>query len=57
MGVRTAVLTVYLCTAATALAASLLPHVRTNTGAMLLFGQTVTMLLIVAVLESADSKP
>ena len=57
MGVRTVVLTVYLCTAATALAASLLPHVRSNTGAILLFGQTVTTLLIIAVLERADSKP
>jgi UDP-GlcNAc:undecaprenyl-phosphate GlcNAc-1-phosphate transferase len=57
MSVRTAVMTVYLCTAATAMAASLLPHVRSNAGAMLLFGQTVTMLSIVAVLETADKKP
>jgi UDP-GlcNAc:undecaprenyl-phosphate GlcNAc-1-phosphate transferase len=57
MSVRTTILTVYLCAAGTAVAASLLPHVADNTGAILVFAQTATILLIVALLENADSKP
>ena len=56
MSVRTAVLTIYLCTAGTAIAASLLPRVD-NLGAILVFFQTVAILLIVAVLESGEAKP
>ena len=56
MSPRTAVLTIYLATAATAIAASLLPHVRGNTGAVLVFAQTLAVLLIVALLEFADAK-
>ncbi len=53
MSVRKAVLTIYLCTAATAIAATLLPRVD-DTGAVLLFAQTLAVLLIIALLESAD---
>ena len=57
MKVRTAVLTIYLCTAATAISASLLPHMTDNTGAVLVFLQTVAILLIIALLESSNGKP
>ena len=57
MAVRTVVLTIYLCTAGTAIAASLLAHVKDNTGAILVFVQTLAILLIVAVLEFSDGKP
>ncbi len=57
MPVRTAVLTIYLCTAATAIAASLLGQVKGNTGAVLVFVQMLAILGIVAVLESSDGKP
>jgi len=50
MGVRSAVLTIYLCTAGTTVAACLLPHTD-NVGAILVAGQTVLILLIIAVLE------
>ncbi|MFA6132985.1 MAG: MraY family glycosyltransferase [Phycisphaerae bacterium] len=56
MKVRTAVLTIYLCTAGTAISASLLPHVRDNVGAVLVLAQTVIILLIIALLEGGDSK-
>ncbi len=56
MSVRTAVLTVYLCTAGTAIAASLLPRVDPF-GAVLVFCQTAAMLLIVALLEAGDAAP
>ena len=55
MSPRKTVLTIYLATAATAAGASLLPHVD-RTGAMILFGQTVGIVLIIALLESADGK-
>ena len=45
----------YLCTGCTAIAASLLPHVD-DVGAVLVFAQTFGILLIVALLESADGK-
>jgi UDP-GlcNAc:undecaprenyl-phosphate/decaprenyl-phosphate GlcNAc-1-phosphate transferase len=52
MGPRTAVLTIYLCTAATAIAASLLPHVSTWVPAILIFVQTAIIVMIIALLES-----
>ena len=55
MSPRKAVLTIYLATAATAAGASLLPHVS-RIGAMLVFAQTVGIVLIVALLESADGR-
>ena len=57
MSVRTAVLTIYLCTAATAIGATLLPHVRTNVGALLVFAKTAAIVLVVALLESGDGAP
>ncbi len=51
MSRRTAVLCIYLVTAATAVAAVLLPHVRTTFGAVLIFCQTVLILGVVALLE------
>jgi len=56
MSVRTAVLTIYLCTAGTAISASLLPHVADRTGAVLVFSQTLIIVLIVALLEGGNSK-
>lgn len=56
MGPRKAVLTIYLATAATAVGASLLPRVD-QVGAMLVFGQTVGIVLIIALLESAGAAP
>ncbi len=50
-----AILTIYLATAATAAGASLLPHVS-RIGAILVFAQTVGIVLIVALLESADGR-
>ena len=55
MSVRTAVLTIYLCTGATAIAASLLPQVD-EVGALLIFAQTLAILFIIALLESADPR-
>ncbi len=55
MHVRKAVFTIYLCTAATAIAASLLPRVDTP-GAVLVFAQTLIILLVLALLESSDAK-
>jgi len=55
MNPRTAVLTIYLCTAGTAIAAGLLPRVD-DVGAVLVLAQTVAILLIIALLESADGK-
>lgn len=51
MSRRTAVLCLYLITAATAIAAILLPHVQTTFGAMLIFAQTILVLCVVALLE------
>jgi UDP-GlcNAc:undecaprenyl-phosphate GlcNAc-1-phosphate transferase len=56
MSVRSALLTIYLCTAGTAIAAALLPHVD-GMGAILILGQTVAILLIVALLESHVPNP
>ncbi len=51
MSRRTAVLTLYLITAATGMAAILLPLVETTFAALLIFGQTVLILLVVMLLE------
>lgn len=56
MNVRTAVFTIYLCTGGTSIAATLLLRVD-NIGAILIFAQTVAILLIVALLETGESKP
>jgi UDP-GlcNAc:undecaprenyl-phosphate GlcNAc-1-phosphate transferase len=55
MGVRTALLTIYLCTAATAVGATLLPQVDTA-GAVLIFCQTAAVVSIIGLLESAGQK-
>ena len=51
MSRRTAVLCLYLLTAATSVAAILLPHVRSTFAAMLIFAQTLLVLGVVALLE------
>ena len=51
MSRRTAVLTLYLITAATGVAAILLPLVETTFAAMLILAQTVLILCVVALLE------
>jgi UDP-GlcNAc:undecaprenyl-phosphate GlcNAc-1-phosphate transferase len=56
MSVRTTVLTIYLCTAATAVAAVLLPRVDT-VGALLVFCQTGAILMILALLEASHPRP
>ncbi len=56
MSVRSTVLTIYLCTAGTAISASLLPHVADNFGAALVFAQTLIILLIIAMLETGGGK-
>ena len=56
MSARGAVLTIWLCTAGTAISASLLPRVKDPAGAALVFLQTVAILLIIALLEACDKK-
>jgi UDP-GlcNAc:undecaprenyl-phosphate GlcNAc-1-phosphate transferase len=51
MSKRTAVLCLYLVTAATSIAAILLPHVTSTFGAILIFCQTILILGMVALLE------
>jgi UDP-GlcNAc:undecaprenyl-phosphate GlcNAc-1-phosphate transferase len=51
MSRRTAVLCLYLLTAATSVAAIVLPHVRETFAAVLIFAQTVLILGVVALLE------
>ena len=51
MSRRTAVLTIYLVTAATSVAAIVLPHVTSTWAAMLIFAQTLLILGVVALLE------
>lgn len=51
MSRRTAVLCIYLVTAATSVAAVLLPYVRSTFGAVLIFVQTLLVLGVVALLE------
>jgi UDP-GlcNAc:undecaprenyl-phosphate GlcNAc-1-phosphate transferase len=56
MSRRTAVLCLYLVTAATSIAAILLPHVRTTFAAILIFAQTILVLGLVALLEQHPMK-
>jgi UDP-GlcNAc:undecaprenyl-phosphate GlcNAc-1-phosphate transferase len=51
MSRRTAVLCLYLVTAATSIAAILLPHVQSTFGAILIFCQTLLILGVIALLE------
>jgi hypothetical protein len=51
MSRRTAVICLYLVTAATSVAAILLPHVRSTFAAALIFSQTILVLGLVALLE------
>jgi UDP-GlcNAc:undecaprenyl-phosphate GlcNAc-1-phosphate transferase len=51
MSRRTAVLCLYLVTAATSIAAILLPHVNSKAAAILIFCQTILILGVVALLE------
>lgn len=55
MSPRSAVLTIYLATGATAVGASLLPRVD-ELGAMMVFGQTLAIVLLIALLESAEQR-
>lgn len=55
MSTRKAVITIYLCTAGTAIAAMLLPRVDAA-GAVLIVVQTLAILMIIAMLESGDAK-
>ncbi len=57
MSRRTAVLCIYLVTAATAIAAILLPHVQSGLGAMLILAQTILILGVVALLEQHPLPP
>ena len=57
MSKRTAVACIWLLTAATSIAAVVLPHVRTPLAAMLLFGQTVLVLGVVMLLEQHPLPP
>lgn len=57
MSRRTAVLCLYLITAATAVAAILLPQLDTTFAAFLIFGQTLLILGVVALLEQHPTRP
>lgn len=57
MSRRTAVLCLYLLTAATSVAAILLPHVQSTFAAMLIFVQTLLVLGVVALLEQHPLPP
>jgi UDP-GlcNAc:undecaprenyl-phosphate GlcNAc-1-phosphate transferase len=57
MSKRTAVLCLYLITAATSIAAILLPHVQSSWGAILIFCQTILILGVVALLEQHPLPP
>ncbi len=56
MSRRTAVLCIYLITAATATAAIILPHVRSTFLAILIFAQTLLVLGVVALLEQHPTR-
>lgn len=56
MSRRTAVLCIYLITAATSIAAILLPQTHTAFGAFLIFGQTLLIVGVVALLEQHPVK-
>jgi hypothetical protein len=51
------VLCLYLITAATSVAAIILPHVGSTFGAMLIFAQTILVLCVVALLEQHPLPP
>ena len=53
LGVRMAVITIYLCVIATAIGAMLLPLVRTVFAAVIIFIQTIAILALIALLESS----
>lgn len=55
MSVRTALFTIYLCTAGTAIGATLLPRLQLA-GAILVLVQTLIILAIIAMLEMGDAK-
>jgi UDP-GlcNAc:undecaprenyl-phosphate GlcNAc-1-phosphate transferase len=57
MSRRTAVLCLYLITAATSIAAIILPHIGSTFGAMLIFAQTILILCVVALLEQHPLPP
>jgi UDP-GlcNAc:undecaprenyl-phosphate/decaprenyl-phosphate GlcNAc-1-phosphate transferase len=57
MSKRTAVLCLYLITAATAVAAIVLPHVQSTFAAILIFAQTMLILGMVALLEQHPLPP
>jgi UDP-GlcNAc:undecaprenyl-phosphate GlcNAc-1-phosphate transferase len=57
MSRRTAVLCIYLITAATSVAAILLPYVQSTFAAMLIFAQTLMILGVVALLEQHPLPP
>lgn len=57
MSRRTAVLCLYLVTAATSVAAIILPHVGSTFGACLIFAQTILILCVVALLEQHPLPP
>jgi len=57
MSRRTAVLSLYLITAATSIAAILLPHVQSTFAAILIFCQTMLILGVVALLEQHPLPP
>ncbi|HDY64851.1 MAG TPA: undecaprenyl/decaprenyl-phosphate alpha-N-acetylglucosaminyl 1-phosphate transferase [Phycisphaerae bacterium] len=52
MSVRTVVLTIYLCTGSTAIAASLLPHTAGVVPAVMILAQAIFILLVIALLEA-----
>ena len=56
MSVRSTVLTIYMVTAATAIAATLLSRVADSLGAILILVQTIAILAVVALLELGDAK-
>ena len=55
MSPRSAILTIYLCTAATAISATLLPMVSSASGAALIFLQTLAILGVIAFLEGGEA--
>ncbi len=55
MSTRKAVLTIYLATTATAIGATILPHVD-EARAILIFGQALAVVLMIALLESTGAK-
>jgi UDP-GlcNAc:undecaprenyl-phosphate GlcNAc-1-phosphate transferase len=55
MSVPRAVVTIYVCTGATAVAALLLTHVTSAPAAVLVFVQTLAILLVIALFESPEA--